>query len=56
MKTMTLHSDINSEINSLIETFEDMRKQLESVTKRFDNEVDSNPKLKEYKDGKGLPS
>jgi len=53
---MTLHSDINSEIDSLIETFEDMRKQLESVTKRFDNAVDSNPKLKEYTDGKGLPS
>jgi len=53
---MILHSNIYSEINSLIETIEDMKKQLASVTKRFDNAVDSNTKLKEYTDGKGLPS
>ena len=53
---MTPHSNINSEIDLLIEVLKGMRKQLASVTKRFDSAVDSNPKLKEYKDGKGLPS
>jgi hypothetical protein len=56
MKTMILHSNINSDIHSLIETIEDMKKQLASVTERFDNAVDSRPQLKEYKDGKGLSS
>ena len=56
MNRSKINSNINSEIDSLIETFKDMRKQLASVTKRFDSAVDSNPKLKEYKDGKGLSS
>jgi len=49
-------SHFKNEVDSLIETIEDMKKQLASVTKRFDSAVDSNPKLKEYKDGKGLSS
>jgi len=56
MKTMILHSNINSEIESLIETIEDMKDNLALIGQRFDNAVDSRPELKEYKDGKGLPS
>ena len=43
-------SHFKNEVDSLIETIEDMKKQLASVTKRFDSAVDSNLKLKEYKD------
>ena len=47
---MTPHSNINSEIDLLIEVLKGMRKQLESVTKRFDNAVKNDSKLKEYID------
>ena len=49
-------SHFKDEIDSLIETIEDMKDNLALIGQRFDNAVDSNPKLKEYKDGKGLPS
>ena len=53
---MILHSNINSEIQSLIESIKDMKENLASIGKRFDDAVENNSKLKEYTDGKGLPS
>ena len=49
---MTPHSNINSEIQSLIESIKDMKENLASIGKRFDDAVDSRPELKEYKDGR----
>ncbi len=56
MKTMTPHSNINSEIQSLIESIKDMKENLASIGKRFDDAVKNDSKLKEYTDGKGFPS
>ena len=49
-------SHFKDEIDSLIETIETMKDDFALIGQRFDNAVDSNPKLKEYKDGKGLSS
>ncbi len=56
MSRLTINSNINSEIHSLIESIEDMKQSLASVGKRFDDAVDNDSKLKEYRDGKGLSS
>jgi len=56
MSRSTINSNINSEIQSLIESIKDMKENLASIGKRFDDAVENNSKLKEYTDGKGLPS
>tara|TARA_E500000305_G_scaffold65367_1_gene52083 strand:+ start:50 stop:220 length:171 start_codon:yes stop_codon:yes gene_type:complete len=56
MSRSTINSNINSEIDLLIEVLKGMRKQLASVTERFDDAVENDSKLKEYRDGKGLSS
>jgi len=56
MSRSTINSNINSEIQSLIESIKDMKENLASMCKRFDDAVENNSKLKEYTDGKGLPS
>lgn len=53
---MKYHSNINSEINTLIESIKDMKENLASIGKRFDDAVENDSKLKEYRDGKGLSS
>ena len=49
----TYHS---KELEELIETIDEMKDDLALVCQRFDNVIDSNPKLKEIKDAKGLSS
>ena len=56
MSRLTINSNINSEIQSLIESIKDMQENLASIGKRFDDAVKNNSKLKEYTDGKGFPS
>ena len=56
MSRLTINSNINSEIQSLIESIKDMKENLASIGKRFDDAVENNSKLKEYTDGKGFPS
>ena len=67
MSRLTINTNINSEIHSLIESIEDMKQSLiesiedmkqslASVGKRFDDAVENDSKLKEYRDGKGLSS
>ena len=53
---MKYQSNINSEINTLIESIKDMKENLASIGKRFDDAVENDSKLKEYRDGKGLSS
>ena len=47
---MKYHSNINSEINTLIESIKDIKQSLASVGKRFDAAVENDSKLKEYRD------
>ena len=49
MSRSTINSNINSEIQSLIESIEDMKQSLASVGKRFDDAVENDSKLKEYR-------